>query len=189
MTRLQGTAGEQEFVQEVIRRSGQKLLDCLQCGKCSGSCPICSDTVGGPRRLVATILYGLKQQALTDPTWWYCVSCGTCMTRCPVEINMYEVATTLCEMAAEEGIKPQEPEIHLFDELFLQSVAQHGRAKEVQVVMHYNLRTLQPLKDWRQGLALLRKGAISPREMWAKGPQPERLTRLWARVRAVAKEE
>ena len=115
MIRLKSTPGEKDFLTQVMDRSGQSLLDCLQCGKCSGSCPIASETVGGPRRLIARILSGMKAQALRDPTWWYCVSCGSCASRCPVEINMYEVSTTLCEMAEEEGIQPSEPGIHLFE--------------------------------------------------------------------------
>ena len=113
MLRLKGHATEKMFLDEVIERSGQDLLRCLQCGKCSGGCPITSETVGGPRRLIARILGGMKEEALRDPTFWYCVSCGTCATRCPVEINTYALSTTLCEMAAEEGIEPSEPGIHL----------------------------------------------------------------------------
>ncbi len=82
---------QQDFLQEVMDRSGQNLLACLQCGKCSGGCPIASESVGGPRQLLAKILYGQREAALQDPTWWYCVSCGTCMTRCPVEINVFAV--------------------------------------------------------------------------------------------------
>src|SRR5512141_2857299 len=106
MLRLSGALAEKQFLDQVIQRSGQNLLECLQCGKCSGGCPITSDVVGGPRSMIAEILGGMKEQALRDPTWWYCVSCGTCATRCPVEINVYKVATVLCEIAEREEIKP-----------------------------------------------------------------------------------
>ena len=121
MLRLKGHTKEKKFLEQVMERSGQDLLRCLQCGKCSGSCPITSQSVGGPRRLIARILSGMQDEALRDPTWWYCVSCGTCASRCPVEINMYEVSTTLCEMATEQGIKASEPGIHLFVPVCLKS--------------------------------------------------------------------
>jgi heterodisulfide reductase subunit C len=183
MTRLTGRAAEKDFLTQVIEASGQNLLECLQCGKCSGGCPIFSAEVGGPRRLIAEILYGMKDQALKDPTWWYCVSCGTCMTRCPAEINMYRVATALCEMAEHEEIRPCEPEIHLFEELFLKSVEKYGRVKELKVVMNFNLRTLHPFKDLSQGLSLMLKGAISPKEMFKESPPDKRIARIFSRVR------
>lgn len=172
------------FLDEVMASSGQNLLACLQCGKCSGSCPITTETVGGPRQLVAKILYNQREAALQDPTWWYCVSCGTCMTRCPVEINMYAVATTLSEMAEAAGVEPAVPEIELFDRLFLESVAKYGRAQEVQVVMRYNLQTLQPFRDLGSGLRLLLKGALKPADLRRQVPLHPRSQQLFARRQA-----
>jgi heterodisulfide reductase subunit C len=182
MIRLTGAAAEKEFLHRVMEESGQNLLACIQCGKCSGGCPITTDGVGGPRRLVAQILNGAKQQALADPTWWHCVTCGTCMTRCPVEINMFKVATALCEMAEREGVAPSEPEIHLFEELFLKSVERHGRAQELKIVAAFNLRTRHPFKDMGAGLALMRKGAISPFEVLRRSHADERVARVFARA-------
>jgi heterodisulfide reductase subunit C len=182
MIRLTGAAAEKEFLHRVMEESGQNLLACIQCGKCSGGCPITTEGVGGPRRLVAQILNGAKQQALTDPTWWHCVACGTCMTRCPVEINMFKVATALCEMAEREGVAPSEPDIHLFEELFLKSVERHGRAQELKIVAAFNLRTRRPFKDMGAGLTLMRKGAISPIEILKRGHADERVARVFTRA-------
>jgi len=189
MTRLNGAAAEKDFLARVVEESGQNLTACIQCGKCSGGCPIASAEVGGPRRLIARIQYGQKRQALEDPTWWYCVACGTCMTRCPVEINMYRVATALCEIAEREGVAPSEPDIHLFEELFVKSVERHGRANELRVVAAFNLRTRHPFKDLGSGLTLMRKGAISPGEMLKGSRTDERITRLFARLQRKGTED
>ena len=189
MIRMTGAAAEKDFPSRVIEESGQNLLACLQCGKCSGGCPISSEEVGGPRRLIAEILYGSKRQALEDPTWWYCVACGTCMTRCPVEINMYAVATALAEMAEREGIAPSEPDIHLFEELFLKSVERYGRAKELKVAMNFNLRTRQPFKDLAAGMAMMKKGMISPLEFLKGGRSDERVARIFSRAHKKAGEQ
>jgi len=181
MLRITGAVSEKELLDQVMLRSGQNLVECLQCGKCSGGCPIASDTVGGPRQLIAQILSGMKQEALTNPTWWYCVSCGTCMTRCPVEINMYKVATALCELAEENGVAPSEPDIHLFEELFLKSVERYGRVNELRTVTAYNLKTKNPMKDMDKGITLMLKGAMSPVAMltgWAKDPKTARIFSL-----------
>ncbi len=183
MLRLTGDPSEKSFLNWVIQRSGQNLLECLQCGKCTGSCPVASKEVGGPRQLVAEILSGMEQQALTDPMWWYCVSCGSCVTRCPVEINMYEVSTALCELAHMKGIPPSEPHIHLFEELFLRSVEKYGRVKELRIVAEFNIRTKHPFKDMDKGMTLMRKGAISPFEIIKDWKKNERVSRIFSRVK------
>jgi heterodisulfide reductase subunit C len=185
MMRLTGSAAEKEFLARVVEESGQDLSACIQCGKCTGGCPIASDEVGGPRRLVAEILYGAKREALQDPTWWYCVACGTCMTRCPVEINMYRVATALCELAEREGVAPSEPDIELFERLFMESVERHGRANELRVAAAFNLKTRRPFKDMGAAFTLLRKGAISPADLLRGGRAGERVARLFSRARAL----
>jgi heterodisulfide reductase subunit C len=183
MIRLNGAAAEKDFLASVVEASGEDLSACIQCGKCSGGCPITSAEVGGPRRLIARILYGARREALEDPTWWCCVACGTCMTRCPVEINVYRVATALCEMAEREGIAPSEPDVHLFEKLFLRSVERHGRANELRVAAAFNLRTRRPFKDAAQGLALLRKGAISAGDVLRGRRTDERVARVFSRLR------
>jgi heterodisulfide reductase subunit C len=184
MFRLTGDPKEKVFLNQVMEKSGQNLLECLQCGKCSGSCPVASDQVSGPRQLIAQILSGMERQALTNSTWWYCVSCGTCMTRCPVEINMYHVATALCELAEKAGIPPSEPDIHLFEDLFLKSVQRYGRVNELRTVATYNLLTRQPLKDVDKALALVRKGAISPLEILSGGKRDAKVSRIFVRAKS-----
>ena len=183
MFRLKGHVQEKQFQEIVMERSGQNLLQCLQCGKCSGSCPITSESVGGPRRLIARILGGMQADALQDPTWWYCVSCGSCATRCPVEINMYAVSTTLCEMAAEQGIKPSEPGIHLFEELFLSAVEKSGRAQEMNTALQFNLRSLKPFADVGIGVKMALKGNLSPAAIIGRGHHDSKVAQIFKTIK------
>ena len=189
MFRLKGQIEERDFLDQVMERSGQNLMECLQCGKCSGSCPITSHTVGGPRRLISRILSGMQTQALKDPTWWYCVSCGTCATRCPVEINMYAVSTTLCEMAEEQSIEASEPDIHLFEELFLKSVEKSGRVREINTVAAFNLRRRRPFADAAIGARMMQKGVISPVAMLRKGRSDRLVSRIFQKIRQQQKQK
>ncbi len=183
MVRLTGASFERDFLRRVIRESGENLLECLQCGKCSGGCPIASEATGGPRKMIALVLAGMKEQVLRDPTWWYCVSCGTCATRCPVEINAYKVATVLCEIAEREKIEPSEPDIHRFEDLFLKSVHKHGRVRELQAAMAYNIRSWKPFKDAGKGISLILKGAVSPFEIINPKKQSDaQVSRIFDRV-------
>jgi heterodisulfide reductase subunit C len=181
--RLTGSAEEQAFVAQIAEASGQDLAACIQCGKCSGGCPVTSGEVGGPRRLVARILYGDRHGALQDRTSWHCVACGTCLTRCPVEIDVARVATALCELAEREGIAPSEPDIHLFERLFVESVERHGRASELRVAAAFNLRTRRPFKDMGAALQLFRKGALSPGDLLRARRADPRIARLFAKLR------
>lgn len=97
---------------------------------------------------------------------------------------MYHVATALCEIAEREHIAPVEPDIHLFEELFLQSVERYGRVKELRTVASYNLKSRNPLKDMEKGLSLMRKGAFSPFEMLRGWKKNEKVARLFARAKA-----
>jgi heterodisulfide reductase subunit C len=183
MYRLTVETNGGNFLSRVISRSGQNLMECLQCGKCTGGCPIASEDVGGPRQLIGAILMGLEDQALSDPTWLNCVSCGTCATRCPVEINMYHVATTLCELAEQKRVKPAEPEIHLFEKIFLNSVRRYGRVQELKTAMEFNLRTLNPFKSMTQGIALMLKGAFSPIDMLGiRGKKDRSVSQIFSKV-------
>ena len=188
MMRYTGKHDEKKFLEQIMAQSGQNLMECLQCGKCSGGCPIASADVGGPRRLIAMILGGMKEKALKDSTWWYCVACGTCAVRCPVEINMYKVATALCEMAEHEGVKPSEPAIHLFEDLFIQSVRKNGRARELKTVMAYNLRT-NPFRDMITGTKLMLKGAVSPFDIFRADRIHPEVGRIFERVEQSQKKE
>jgi hypothetical protein len=96
---------------------------------------------------------------------------------------MYRVATALYEIAEKEGTIPSEPGIHLFEKLFLKSVENYGRAKELKVVMAYNLRTFNPFKDMAQGMKLMRKGVISPRDFLKREKKDETASRIFYKVR------
>jgi heterodisulfide reductase subunit C len=100
---------------------------------------------------------------------------------------MYAVATTLCEMAEEEGIQSSEPHIHLFEKLFLKSVQKHGRVEELKTVMAFNVRTWNPFKDFTKGMRLMLKGAISPLDMVKSGQQDKKVSRIFSRVQEMKK--
>ena len=101
---------------------------------------------------------------------------------------MYAVATALCEMAEHEGIKPSEPAIHLFEELFIQSVRKNGRARELETVMAYNMRT-NPFRDMVAGTKLMLKGAISPFEILHKDSINPEVSRIFERIEQLSNKE
>lgn len=79
------------FVGKVEEISGQDLLACYQCGKCSAGCPAVSDMDILPNQIIRYAQLGFKDELLQSKSIWICASCFTCNSRCPKGINIAEV--------------------------------------------------------------------------------------------------
>ncbi len=87
-----------------------KQIDyCMECGLCTGSCPISRElSKFSPRQMI--------KQAVLDPDGglqksheiWACLSCAACSERCPAEIDFPEFISTHRQEAREAGNFPQE---------------------------------------------------------------------------------
>jgi heterodisulfide reductase subunit C2 len=130
------------FAEEVAERSGQKLLTCYQCRRCAAGCPV-SEQVGSwtPDRLIRLIVLGDRTGALANPLVWKCVSCYTCGTRCPNDIQTGRITETLKKMAAESGVAPVVPKIKHFHDRFMNSALRWGRVNELEFMGFYELDT------------------------------------------------
>jgi heterodisulfide reductase subunit C len=83
------------FVTKVQQLSGQNLLACYQCGKCSAGCPVVSQMDILPNQIIRLAQLGLKEDLLESKAIWVCASCMTCNVRCPKGINIAEVIEAL----------------------------------------------------------------------------------------------
>ncbi|MFA9453544.1 MAG: 4Fe-4S dicluster domain-containing protein [Candidatus Aminicenantaceae bacterium] len=79
------------FVTKVEELSGQNLLVCYQCGKCSAGCPAVQEMDILPNQIIRFAQLGLKEELLASKAIWVCASCMTCNVRCPKGINIAEV--------------------------------------------------------------------------------------------------
>ncbi len=80
-----------DFVAKVEELSGQNLLACYQCGKCSAGCPAVSEMDILPNQIIRYAQLSLKDELLKSKSIWICASCFTCNSRCPKGINIAEV--------------------------------------------------------------------------------------------------
>jgi heterodisulfide reductase subunit C len=83
------------FVQKIEELSGQKLLVCYQCGKCSAGCPAVTQMDILPNQIIRFAQLGLKEELLESKSIWICASCYTCNVRCPKGIKIAEVMEAL----------------------------------------------------------------------------------------------
>jgi heterodisulfide reductase subunit C len=79
------------FVAKVEELSGQNLLACYQCGKCSAGCPAVSEMDILPNQIIRYAQLGFKDELMRSKSIWICASCFTCNARCPKGINIAEV--------------------------------------------------------------------------------------------------
>ena len=82
---------DKAFIEKIESLSGQDLLACYQCGKCSAGCPMAKYMDILPNQMIRFAQLGLKDELLASNAIWMCVSCLTCNTRCPKGVKIAEV--------------------------------------------------------------------------------------------------
>lgn len=90
--------------------------------------------------MMRAVQLGLREQALTANSIWYCLSCQMCTMRCPNEIDVAGVMETLRHMAREEGIVSV-PAAEKFWFSFMDTVRTFGRAYEIGTMALYMMRS------------------------------------------------
>ncbi len=116
---------------------GDKLNLCMQCGACSGSCPIGVQMDYGPRKLFMMIRAGMKEEVLSANTQWNCTSCYRCVVRCPRGVPVTYILQDLAAKSAEFGYAKGPHENKNFAQSFWWSAATFGRTDERLVTMRY----------------------------------------------------
>lgn len=65
---------------------------CLECGKCTGSCPVSRFNHGySPRILVNKAIRSGQLELLKDKNIWACLTCKLCDERCPANIDYIDL--------------------------------------------------------------------------------------------------
>ena len=92
-------------IDKIIRE--QSLYMCLECGKCSASCP--RQLAGkqySPRLLAHKLITEREDEAFIESSVWECLTCGVCEERCPSGVD---ISHTILEMrtllAGTKGLK------------------------------------------------------------------------------------
>ncbi|MBW2000490.1 MAG: (Fe-S)-binding protein [Deltaproteobacteria bacterium] len=83
--------------------SQSNVFMCMQCGMCTGSCPVSDREKLNIRKLV-------RRKQLQHDTKefdiWFCTSCGECLLRCPRDVKPLEVLISERSASVEEGKIP-----------------------------------------------------------------------------------
>ncbi|MDH7486342.1 MAG: 4Fe-4S dicluster domain-containing protein [Anaerolineae bacterium] len=108
--RLSGERIRGELVRKIEELSGQNLLACNQCGKCSAGCPAAAVMDLLPNQVIRYAQFGLEE-VLAANSIWVCAACQTCYARCPHGVDLPRVMEALRVIALEQQgdrLRPQE---------------------------------------------------------------------------------
>ena len=97
------------FVQKISELSGQNVHICMQCGTCSGSCPMWEEADFSIRKIMHFAKFGMEDRLENLNTYWLCASCHTCTVRCPRGIDIARVMEALRQLTLRKNINFIEP--------------------------------------------------------------------------------
>jgi len=151
----------QGFGREIMGVTGcDQLPSCIQCGTCSGACPLSIYMDFSPRQVMALVRADFKREVLSSNTIWLCASCYGCTVECPRQIRITDIMYALKQRAIKEGVYPRKMPIPILAREFTRMVVSKGRITETLLVMRLFLKAnwRAVLSSWRLGLGLITTG-------------------------------
>ena len=178
------------FLDEVCSiPGGEGVLKCVQCGMCTASCPNINRMVYSPRKIIALIRAGRRDEVLASNSMWVCASCYLCTVRCPRGVKPTELMHALECLAVQHRLSNVRTSTPAMYQTFVGTIRRNGRIHELGFMGRFYLRTFfsklrfsalrtDPLAAVRMaslvkmvpmGLALLGRGRLPIRPKKIKG--------------------
>ena len=76
-----------ELTAELLRLADTDVKRCIQCGRCSATCPMADKMDLLPSRMVWELMQGNGEEMLEARSPWVCLSCMACEQRCPKGVS------------------------------------------------------------------------------------------------------
>jgi quinone-modifying oxidoreductase subunit QmoC len=150
---------------------GEWVKMCMQCGVCSGSCPLGPHWDHSPQELFMMIRAGKRDEVLQSSSMWMCTSCYNCIVRCPRELPITHIMHGLAHYAKRLGIAPKNQPTNKFAELFWKNLVKTGRVNELKLGLSlYFMNGIgegikTSLKMQKIGLGMLMTKRLTPMEL------------------------
>jgi len=161
------------FLKEVTANveEGDWVKMCMQCGVCSGSCPLGPYWDHPPQELFMMIRAGKREEVLSSTSMWMCTSCYNCIARCPRGLPITHIMHGLAHYADRLGLAPKNQPTRKFANLFWNNLVKKGRVNELKlgIAIYFmngiaeGIKTALKMKDI--GLGMLMTKRMTPMEL------------------------
>jgi quinone-modifying oxidoreductase subunit QmoC len=159
-----------DFLKEVEANveEGNWVKMCMQCGVCSGSCPLGAAWEHPPQEIFMMIRAGKRDEVLKSESMWMCTSCYNCIVRCPRELPITHIMHGLANYAHRLGIAPKQNPTRRFAQMFWKNISSTGRVNELKlsVGLYFMDGIASGIKKGLEmlpvGLGLMKTGRLNP---------------------------
>ena len=100
---------KRDFIEKVVKLSGQNIYKCFQCGTCGGACPMSDHMETVPRKIMRMAQLGMEEEVNSCNTFWTCASCHTCTVNCPRGIDLAKVMEAIRLLTLRKNVNHIEP--------------------------------------------------------------------------------
>jgi heterodisulfide reductase subunit C len=100
---------KRDFIDKVIKLSGQDINLCFQCGTCGGACPMSDKVDTVPRRIMRMAQLGMEEALEEVKSYWMCASCHSCTVNCPRGLDIAKVMEALRLLTLRKNVNMFEP--------------------------------------------------------------------------------
>jgi heterodisulfide reductase subunit D len=117
-------------IDQIIRE--RSLYLCLECGKCSASCPrLLNGKEYSPRLLAHKLISERDDEAYIENSVWECLTCGLCEERCPSGVEfcrfILEMRTLLAATKGLKGYRAHDGALHSWMRMMTSPELQQNR--------------------------------------------------------------
>lgn len=141
------------------------VRECYQCGKCTAGCPLAEHMDLRPSVIMRMLQSGEKEdedKILRSLSIWLCLTCETCYSRCPMELDIPKIMDHLRQRSLAEGkVHREARNIVAFHKSFLNTVERNGRLHEIGLVLDYKMHSGKLFQDITVAPGMFSKGKLS----------------------------
>jgi quinone-modifying oxidoreductase subunit QmoC len=143
----------------------------MQCGVCSGSCPLGPHWDHPPQEIFMMIRANKREEVLSSTSMWMCTSCYNCIARCPRGLPITHIMHGLAHYGKRLGLAPKNQPTAKFSQLFWDNLTKTGRVNELKLGLSLyfmngfgqGVKTALKMKD--VGLGMVKTGRMNPMEI------------------------
>jgi len=160
------------FLKEVEANveEGEWVKMCMQCGVCSGSCPLGKFWDHPPQEIFMMIRAGKREEVLSSESMWMCTSCYNCIVRCPRELPITHIMHGLAHYAKRLGLVPENQPTAKFSQMFWDNLMKKGRVNELKLGLSlyfmngFGEGVKTAMKKQKLGMNMIKSKRMNPME-------------------------